>query len=70
MNERWAVIALLSALAGCKRNHYIRPAMKPIVETVYASGRITSGEEYAVYALVSGTVTRRLVKDGDTVKKG
>jgi multidrug resistance efflux pump len=37
---------------------------------VYASGKIMADSEYTVYALSPGTVINKLVKEGDTVKKG
>ena len=47
----------------------IHPQRKDIVETVYASGKIIADSEYTLYALSAGTITKKLVKEGDSVKK-
>jgi len=41
-----------------------------IVQTVYASGKVMADSEYTVGALISGTVVRKLVREGDQVCKG
>jgi len=55
---------------GCTSNKTIHPQKKDIVETVYASGKVLADSEYTVYALSPGTVIKKLVKEGDVVKKG
>lgn len=68
---RIAVMALtLLCCWSCGRRSVIYPARKDIVETVYASGKIISGDEYQQFALSNGTIAKKLVKDGDSVKKG
>lgn len=62
--------ALFSMIWGCKNNKLIHPIRKDIVETVYASGKIMADSEYTIYALNPGTVVKKLVKEGDIVKKG
>jgi HlyD family secretion protein len=62
-------VAALTCL-GCKGPVKVYPVRKDIVETVYASGKIIPGEEYNLFALSNGKVVAKLVKDGDTVKKG
>ena len=56
--------------ASCKRDNVIHPQKKDIVETVYASGKILADSEYYTYALSSGTIEKKLVKEGDLVRKG
>ncbi|MBS1532507.1 MAG: HlyD family efflux transporter periplasmic adaptor subunit [Bacteroidetes bacterium] len=56
--------------AGCKKNNISHPVRKDIVETVYASGKIMADSEYTTFALNPGTVVKKLVKEGDVVKKG
>jgi multidrug efflux pump subunit AcrA (membrane-fusion protein) len=56
-------------IASCSRQSIIHPQRKGIVETVYASGKIISNNEYNVYGLSSGTVIKKLVKEGDSVIK-
>jgi HlyD family secretion protein len=63
------IIPGLILLYSCNHHNTIHPQKKDIVETVYASGKIISNNEYNVYALSSGTVIKKLKKEGDTVKK-
>ena len=53
---------------SCSRSvETVKPERKDITEAVYASGKIISENEYNVFALSSGTVEDRKVKEGDTV---
>ncbi|MDO3628062.1 efflux RND transporter periplasmic adaptor subunit [Mucilaginibacter sp. BT774] len=61
---------LLTLIISCSNVHTIHPVRKDIVETVYASGKVMADSEYTVYALSPGTVVKKLVKEGDAVKKG
>jgi HlyD family secretion protein len=63
------LIALISSM-GCDNNPVIYAERKDIIETVYASGKIISENEYKLSALSSGTIIKKLVRDGDTVQKG
>jgi len=67
-------IFLVSILAfawySCTAPAAIYPERKDIVETVYASGKIISENEYNLSALCNGTIVKKLVSDGDTVRKG
>ena len=56
-------------IIACSQQSIIHPQRKDIVETVYASGKIISNNEYNVYALSSGTVIKKLIKEGDSVTK-
>ncbi|MBS1596973.1 MAG: HlyD family efflux transporter periplasmic adaptor subunit [Bacteroidetes bacterium] len=69
MNKLLALVFIMF-LASCKHETTIHPERKNIVETVYASGKITAENEYSLFALSNGTVVKKLVKEGDTVKKG
>jgi len=62
-------IVLCLVLSSCTQHNIIHPQKKDIVETVYASGKIISSNEYNVYSLSSGTVIKKLIKEGDTVDK-
>jgi len=55
---------------GCNNPAVIFPERKDIIETVYASGKIISENEYKLASLSNGTIIKKLVKDGDTVQKG
>ncbi|XZF12969.1 efflux RND transporter periplasmic adaptor subunit [Chitinophagaceae bacterium MMS25-I14] len=48
----------------------ITPAVKNISESVYASGIVKSQNQYQVYPAITGTVEKKLVKEGDLVHKG
>jgi HlyD family secretion protein len=65
-----AVTALMMALHSCKKTPVIYPQRKDIIETVYASGRIIPVNEYRLSSLSNGMILKKLVMDGDTVKKG
>ncbi|THU39563.1 HlyD family efflux transporter periplasmic adaptor subunit [Niastella caeni] len=55
---------------SCNKAPVIYPERKDIIETVYASGKIIPENEYKLAALTSGAIIKKLVRDGDTVKKG
>lgn len=55
---------------GCKKTPVIYPERKDIIETVYASGKTLSENEYKLAALSNGTIIKKLVRDGDTLQKG
>lgn len=62
--------AFLILLYSCsKSGNTVKPVRKDIIETVYASGKITSENEYHVFALSNGTVKEKRVKEGDVVSK-
>jgi multidrug efflux pump subunit AcrA (membrane-fusion protein) len=63
------VILLTAFIFACNRPRTIHPQKKDIVETVYASGKIISNNEYNLYALSSGTIIKKMVKEGDVVTK-
>jgi len=67
--NRFLIIMLL-LLAACHKKITFHPQQKNIIETVYASGKIMADSEYTVYALGAGTIIEKLIKEGDTVKKG
>ncbi len=58
---------LLTIGFACKQVKTIHPQKKDIVETVYASGKIIADSEYSVYALSAGTITKKFIKEGDSV---
>lgn len=59
---------LLSACGG--KEEGVKPAVKPLMEAVYASGFVVSKDEYQIFPQVEGTVAEKLVEEGDAVKKG
>lgn len=70
MTRAFLFAAAILIIAGCSSTGTIHPQKKNIIETVYASGKIMADSEYTVYALNPGTVIKKLVKEGDMVKKG
>jgi HlyD family secretion protein len=68
--HRFVFIIFLLVVISCKKKQSTHAQRKNIVETVYASGKIIADSEYTVYALSAGSVIKKLIKEGDTVKKG
>ncbi len=64
------LVAVVLLFTSCGGNNIVHPQRKNIIETVYASGKIMADSEYTVYALNPGTVIKKLVNEGDQVKKG
>lgn len=62
---------LFSLLLACSGNKdTLRPEVKRLVEAVYASGFVVSGEEYQLFSQVEGNLVQILVEEGEQVKKG
>lgn len=70
MQKLRGCILFLIIISGCNRSNTIHPVKKNIIETVYASGKIISENEYSIYALSNGMVREKLVQEGDTVTTG
>jgi HlyD family secretion protein len=70
---RYLTVFLFAAISifACRRaTSDTRPVIENISESVYASGRIKSKNQYQVYAAAGGLVRKILVNEGDVVKKG
>jgi len=64
-------LVLLGFLIACSGDtNTVSPKVKPLIEAVYASGFVVSGEEYQLYSQVDGNLAQILVKEGEKVKKG
>ena len=64
------MLLLLTSLWGCrKEDNRIKPEVKPITESVYASGTVKAEEQYNVYTDVSGILEKAFVAEGDTVER-
>jgi len=61
---------LFLTLVACDKSQSIHPIRKNIVESVYASGIIIPKNEHSIFALINGTIIKKYVNDGDSVKKG
>ncbi|MDX1902704.1 MAG: efflux RND transporter periplasmic adaptor subunit [Thermonemataceae bacterium] len=62
---------LMGILLSCgKKEKILNLEKRTLVETVYASGSIVPKNEYKVYALGDGIITKEFVKEGEEVKAG
>jgi HlyD family secretion protein len=62
--------AWLVWLAGCQSAPAVHPQYRPLVEAVYASGKVLPADDHQVYAQADGLITRQHVREGDTVRAG
>ena len=65
------LVFILTTILSCnQKEDGVKPVVKPLMEAVYASGYVVSGEEYELYSQAEGYVTDKLVEDGGEVRKG
>jgi HlyD family secretion protein len=64
------LIPIFFYLIACNKIPQVHLQRKEIIESVYASGKIIPQNEYNLFALSSGTILEKRVKDGDMVRKG
>lgn len=65
----WAFFVFL--LFSCKeKEETTKPVVQNITESVYASGKVKSKNQYEAYSQVAGIVRTVHVKEGDVVRKG
>lgn len=65
------VICILLMLNGCtSRDEKINPSVKPLLETVYASGFVKAKDEYQVFADGEGYILQKHIEEGAEVKVG
>jgi len=71
MNMSSIYIIILVCFVSCTfdKSITVHPERKDIYETVYAPGKITAVNEHDIFATGNGTVIKKLVQDGDTVKE-
>jgi HlyD family secretion protein len=60
-------VLFISCSGGRERT---KPVLKAITESVYASAKVKSADQYEVYSTVSGILEQALVEAGDEVKAG
>lgn len=66
----YCLLGFLLFLWSCaEKMERTSPVIKPITESVYASGIIKSSGQYQVFSTVSGLIQDIYVQDGDTVYK-
>ena len=58
------------AWCGCRHPPVIHAQTKELIETVYASGKLVPERESSLAAQCNGSIIKKLVQDGDTVRKG
>jgi HlyD family secretion protein len=65
------LLLLVVSVTSCKhRQEKLQPVVQNITEAVYASGIVKSENQYQVFSTVSGLVQKKVVKEGDVVRKG
>ncbi|MFO0506469.1 MAG: efflux RND transporter periplasmic adaptor subunit, partial [Chryseotalea sp.] len=65
------VICILLMLNGCtSRDEKINPSVKPLLETVYASGFVKAKDEYQLFADGEGYILQKHIEEGAEVKVG
>lgn len=58
-------------IPSCKKEvPSIKPELKSITESVYASGIVKSSNQYNIFSSVNGVIKTILVKEGDVIRKG
>ena len=62
------LVALLLSCAG--KVEKVKPLVRNITESVYASGTVKARNQYEVYSTVAGTINDIVVTEGDIVKQG
>lgn len=55
---------------SCQKTETTTPQLRPIVEAVYASGKVLPLNDYKIYAQADGVITQQLVSEGDNVAAG
>lgn len=64
------VLAVTIGWCACTHSPVIYPERKEIIEAVYASGKVVPENEYKLSAQSNGTIVKKLVRDGDSVRRG
>lgn len=77
MKNAWSITAisliglfLQAPLLGCRQPPVIHAQTKDLVETVYASGKLVPERESSLASQCNGAIVKKLVQDGDIVRKG
>lgn len=61
------LMIFVALLAACKQEPTTTPQYRPIIEAVYASGKILPADDYKIYAQTDGRILKQLVKEGDAI---
>lgn len=63
-------IVAISLKSKSKKEDYFIARYQEMTEAVYASGNILPKEEYKVFAMADGILSKKMVREGDTVQAG
>lgn len=68
----WSLAGAFTLLFSCGKpeNESIKPEVRSITESVYASGIVKAVDQYEAFTLATGPVQEIFVKEGDTVEIG
>ncbi len=64
-------IALIATLLSCKKGeNQLKPEFRPIVEAVYASGKLLPEDGHKLFAMNDGIITSQNIEEGSRVSAG
>jgi multidrug efflux pump subunit AcrA (membrane-fusion protein) len=66
----YSVILIAFTFAGCKDRQSTQPVRKNIVDAVFASGNITTENQYVVTSQTDGYLVNTFFREGDSIKAG
>ena len=61
---------LAAILAGCAKPETHQPAVKPLMEAVYASGAVVADEEYQLFSQADGVIKEIVASEGQELRAG
>ncbi|GAB4133095.1 MAG: efflux RND transporter periplasmic adaptor subunit [Raineya sp.] len=64
------LVVVVSLKTKNKKENFFIVEYKEMTEAVYASGSILPKDEYKVFAMADGTLSKKMVHEGDSVKSG
>lgn len=71
MNHFKFTFAILLFSIGCKeKKETIKPTLRKITESIYASGNVETENQYQVFTNVNGIISKILIDEGQEVKTG
>lgn len=70
MKHPLPLLLILAFLAACQESPTVRPRYRPLVEAVYASGKVLPASDHQVYAQADGLLVKQHVTEGDSVRAG